>query len=533
MTVRAKQVVVLSDHLRPAEPRNLGTVDKLAVWLHSLIKHQLLEAGAEDVALVRSDKDGVDVAGFYRQRGTLANPLADWLTFYSSDEVVPEVVRRYEPFVKGKICIGFELSPYQVKAFEILKVPYIDLWIHPIRFLDDLLLAGYSSNAEVNEILGSYSIRESRVKQTAGLRQATISIMQPLPIPEETLLVLGQCRIDRSQIHEGKLIDIQEHATEIKKAVARYPNVLIKPHPYEPNHPLLDLVRQLAPHAQNTQHNSYRLMALPQVKGVLGINSSTLLEGRYFGKEVHQLIPLPLDVSYRGGLRNKHEFASLDSDFLNADFWRDVLRPLIPTTPKDEERFPVQANRMRISLQSFWGFNQIDTDFMVNVARKPLNVNLPEQPGTTGDLTELLRHEGDLSYRYEGNLVFLVGATGAIHGPDKIIHPGHYQLRFQVRYRDWKGGPLLQYQLPISYGKPAELNGSLTPEAGSAPEGVLDVTIPFQTTLYHNPINLNATITGLASLEVQISLQMVAEGKVRVPMKHLAQKYLNRFKRLG
>jgi hypothetical protein len=54
--------------------------------------------------------------------------------------------------------------------------------------------------------------------------------------------------------------------------------------------------------------------------------------------------------------------ASLDEIVLSIDFWRGVLSPHAETSAPDGVRLPPKPNRLRISLDSFWNFNEIDTD---------------------------------------------------------------------------------------------------------------------------------------------------------------------------
>ena len=54
--------------------------------------------------------------------------------------------------------------------------------------------------------------------------------------------------------------------------------------------------------------------------------------------------------------------ASLDDVVLTPDFWRTVLAPISRVTAMDGMRLPPKPNRLRIALDSFWNYQQIDTD---------------------------------------------------------------------------------------------------------------------------------------------------------------------------
>ena len=47
---------------------------------------------------------------------------------------------------------------------------------------------------------------------------------------------------------------------------------------------------------------------------------------------------------------------------LTPDFWRTVLALHTPVTAADGMRLRPKPNRLRIALDSFWNYQQIDTD---------------------------------------------------------------------------------------------------------------------------------------------------------------------------
>ena len=58
-------------------------------------------------------------------------------------------------------------------------------------------------------------------------------------IPPNTLLVAGQRRFDSTQIADGTFFDAYPRAAEIHVICARYPAVILKPHPQDRHHSLL------------------------------------------------------------------------------------------------------------------------------------------------------------------------------------------------------------------------------------------------------------------------------------------------------
>lgn len=54
--------------------------------------------------------------------------------------------------------MGYELSEQTRKILDKIKVTYIDIWLHPIRYMDDVLFGLKSNNEEINNKLYTFNI---------------------------------------------------------------------------------------------------------------------------------------------------------------------------------------------------------------------------------------------------------------------------------------------------------------------------------------------------------------------------------------
>jgi hypothetical protein len=206
------------------------------------------------------------------------------------------------------------------------------------------------------------AVAESEAIVTAGLREAMCHMISDARVPPNTLIVVGQRPLDCSQIVDGAFFDAFPQAQKIHAICERYDTVLLKPHPLEPEHGLLQVAAGARNVAGVVGDNLYRLLSLPEIAAVLTVNSSVAYEAPYFGKRVHTLAPLPIGIGWRGAARDVGLYASLDDRVLSIDFWRLVLRPHAPVSEPDGVRLAPKANRLRIALDSFWNFQEIDTD---------------------------------------------------------------------------------------------------------------------------------------------------------------------------
>ncbi len=360
-TGAVREVVVVGDVLRPDARGNPGGTDRPTLWLFNALKRSIGLAAGLGVAALSP---------------TLCPPLARWLraqrpadeadTWWAarhahlSPEQTPNVL---VDALLGRFCVTYEAPPYLIMLLDALGVPWLDIRLHPVRFLDDLIFAVRAASADTQAVLMAQALPESLVHVTAGLREAMGQFISNATVPDDTLLVVGQRPLDATQIVDGAFFDAASHRPEIERICAAHRAVLLKPHPTGEAHSLLLAAATARANVLGaTADNIYRMLALPQVTSVLTVNSSTGIEARYFGKRVHMLASPPVRPAWRGDEADARVHASLDDFVLVPDFWRLALAPHARVSAKDGIRLPAKPNRLRIALDSFWNFNQVDTD---------------------------------------------------------------------------------------------------------------------------------------------------------------------------
>jgi len=179
-------------------------------------------------------------------------------------------------------------------------------------------------------------------------------------------LIILQTSFDKAVIQGHRYTTLAEHMSAVEAVAEGYDNVLIKEHPLEPQPNIRDRISMAMPNAQVTKENFYRLVSHQNLKGVAALSSSCVLEARYFGKNGHYILPGFDSKTLLVGSEGHY----IDDILICPDFWRDILAPSqCPTTAKDGLRLPPKQNRFRQQLRSAWGFNQIDTDIIVDWAK--------------------------------------------------------------------------------------------------------------------------------------------------------------------
>lgn len=348
-------VIVVGDLLRPdGKGRPAGT-DRQTVWLWNAIKRQIyLASGLTSEALTTAA-----LTGWIESLRPEAEADAYWASVHnrlpSPEPIIGHLLRRF--------CIGYEMPPWLIHLLDQHAVPYVDIRLHPVRFLDDLLFAVRASAPESQADLLAMAVQESEVFATAGLREAMCRFISEARVPDNTLLVAGQRRFDSTQIADGTFFDAMPRASEIHAICARYQAVVLKPHPLDRHHSLLEVAAGAPSRVIGViEDNVYRMLSLPQISAILTVNSGLVHEAPYFGKRVHALAPSPVRLAWRGAMPAADTHASMDDAVLTPDFWRLVLAPHAPVTAADGMRLRAKPNRLRIALDSFWNYQEIDTD---------------------------------------------------------------------------------------------------------------------------------------------------------------------------
>jgi len=325
------------------------------MWLWNAIKRQIhLAAGLPSAALTT-----VALTGWIESLRPQAEADPYWASAYdrlaSPEPIIERLHRRF--------CIGYEMPPWLVRLLDEHSIPYIDIRLHPVRFLDDLLFAARASSLGTQAALLSMAMHESEVFATVGLREAMCRLISEARVPDNTLLVAGQRCFDSTQIVGGGFFDAVPRAADIHAICARYPAVVLKPHPLDRHHSLMEVAAAAPTRVIGViEDNVYRMLSLPQITAVLTVNSSLAYEAPYFGKQVHALAPLPMRPAWRGAEPDAGSHASLDDVVLTPDFWRAVLAPHTRVSAADGMRLRPKPNRLRIALDSFWNYQEIDTD---------------------------------------------------------------------------------------------------------------------------------------------------------------------------
>lgn len=355
----AARILVVGDILRPQDEAFRASQNGNTQWLHRLLRRPLAAASGLEIAPLLWGAGGFDTQHFYAVAG-VAPDIDGWVSLYDAPDLPREAAAMLAAAFADSLCvIGFELPPLLKRLLGRLGVVWIDLNIHPYRFGPDVLFAVQTQDPAVLEALAAHHAPDSHFEPFADLVAATAVKLPPALPVQESMLIIGQTRIDRALIRDGALLDLAQFADPLHSAIGGAGRVLFKPHPYNPGgFGLHDIGLPLARIREVTE-NIYVLLAQDSVRRVVGISSSVLAEAPFFGKEALSLGTPPMRIAKDAAALSPGLHASIPSAWLWADFWRDLLAPLLAVTAPDGNRPILPADALRGSLRQFWGHDEL------------------------------------------------------------------------------------------------------------------------------------------------------------------------------
>lgn len=349
------RILVTGDILR------LGPAGRADQWVNIGWMRRLLEpalnlavegAGIAEMAWV-SDVSEFDGAMVYAAHGLQPGQDA-WAALF--DATPNSLALGYlAEFFDDALVIGFELSPYLRRAFEGLGLTYVDLCIHPIRYLEDLLVYVASNDPRISERLGAFEVTDAdlRLRSTflagAWRQQGYIA-----PRRHSAALVCLQTPRDRVLLDKGRFVSLGDYLPQLQRIRASVDRLYVKPHPLERNEAAIGVLTDHLRGVEWVERNFYEMIARDQIDAVWSLSSGASTEARALGKTGEHLFRdyFQWPGNRAGGGR---PVAVMD-DLFWPDFWRQILEPVLPVTPQGGYRRGAVKGTLRRTLGQAWDF---------------------------------------------------------------------------------------------------------------------------------------------------------------------------------
>lgn len=362
-----KRVVFTGDFLRPNVMGDRPTQHNNIRWLQNMLATQIAMATGLPQDVVSWGASGVqdgrltapDVKSVFHSFG-LSSDIRSWALVHGMAELPARFEAMLDYLFADSLVVGFEIPPYLEHYCNRRNIPFVAATIHPVRFLDDIFLGMRSNVFELQERLFAHRIDEDFIRIMAGVQRASAARAMTETLKPDSALFVMQTWYDQSQIENGRFISASDYLDQIAAIARDHSELLVKEHPLAPN-PATVLIQASIQNIRMVTGNVYGYLSVPEIRLLGTMSSSVGVEAPYFGVPTRFLLrdPIQRRITPADPVEG---YIGIQDAYLAPDFWRDLLEPLLPVSAADGLRVPQKPNRLRISMRSFWNFNQIDTD---------------------------------------------------------------------------------------------------------------------------------------------------------------------------
>jgi hypothetical protein len=250
---------------------------------------------------------------------------------------------------KNYIKLYFEKNDKLKENYHVLNIS-----IHPIRFADDIFFNFETNNEELRKKLKKYEVNYDIFYHYADIVKATyLKTIKKNNIKENSLLLIGQTQMDKVIFDGTKYLTLLDYIEDIKNIAKDYDGLYFKPHPYAKNtKKIYNTLKKEFKNITLVYDNVYHLLSNDNIKHIVALNSSVLYEAKYFKKEVTFL--------YKPYFDFKNSDIGIYGDYFSSSFWSDIL-----DTKDTNILLPFVPNRLRKSINDFWGYNEISDEIIL------------------------------------------------------------------------------------------------------------------------------------------------------------------------
>lgn len=352
-------IAVCSDPFSTSESEQLSNLR----WLYDCLKNPLLRVtGAAPRLFSSNEQDGFSRKKFFGLSGIELDEKLVHFDF-EADSISQESVeyfRRYVP--ESVLIVGYELSKRTRRLLDAHGFTFVDIWLHPVRFLDDILFGMSSNNRAVFGALSEFHYDSEHFYLYADRHKIStykgyMRVAQNITIEPNSALLVGQTLQDKAVLKDGKFLCLLDYKDQLRQLSIDHKRIYFSRHPFERNDQhIIDYLMGLD-NVEVTEIPSYSLLSKDEITTVAGISSSLLLEAKYFGKQVRYFYQPVFEISTTFGTNS---YVSILQDLLYPQFWSKVLSPIMKVNSVIPVKFAVQKDKMRDMLGFYWSYKHVD-----------------------------------------------------------------------------------------------------------------------------------------------------------------------------
>lgn len=301
---------------------------------------------------------------FFRLSGIDAAERVEHVHDYRFEDICPASLDYLSSFFKkGDIIVGEEICGNTLKCFQEIGVDWINIWVHPVHYLDDILHAISSSNKDIFDRILSYKVPDHVFQLYADYLKVRLNRAIPelaiRNLASDSLLFFGQLPNDISVMKEGRPLSIKDFEEKLMAMAAQYEKIYYIHHPLMPEERKVELsgwLKKFSFIEELSGISTYHLLGSGKFRKAVSISSSVLEEARYFGLETEYLYKPVFTIGNQFGT----DMCSIFQSHLHPDFWANILSPVMPVEFNPDLKVPSGPNLIRDMLGVYWGYSYVD-----------------------------------------------------------------------------------------------------------------------------------------------------------------------------
>jgi hypothetical protein len=335
-------------------------------WLGELLHDALTQAEDVVISTITPPKDAVS---FIKSLGNtvvyeqyVQDPILAWAQHYDTAE--PQCFSGlYDKLEQQDLIIGFEIPPTIRRYLHSRKKKYINLYIHPLRFLRDLCFGATTNCPVIASMLDENQCNILEISQQVRRFRALFTRLQipACSVPAGVPLLIGQTACDSVLLDKGAFANWSTYQDILVDTLAPFDTVALLEHPYQPNSAsIIEFLRgSLAKNVIAIKGNSYGVVfSNPDTPAVITLASSLGVEAQAIGHKTTFIQSDPRSKFLIPGV-DCSSTPMIGHAVFTPQFWAGIMKGE-PTmgTASGEASFFMGEHYMRNSLDA-WSYRAI------------------------------------------------------------------------------------------------------------------------------------------------------------------------------
>lgn len=307
-------------------------------WLSTILNTPLQRALMLKPADFLSDQvDTFSRRVFFAKSGIILNEAESHFHF-TDNAITDDSIQLLQETLSDSLLIGYELSEETRHILNRAGLTYIDIWLHPIRFLDDNFFAFRSNDNNINNVLQShhlsdevYTLYADKLKIQSYMGWDRYKNGLDNNLKANSALFVGQTLTDKAVCRNGTMLNVLNFKEEFTALTKQFSHVYFSRHPMIKGDDTAQLDFVLShENTSITTEPGYKLLCTDSIEHLTGVSSSLMYESKFFGKSFSYLYRPVLEIFDN---ETQHGYFSIFSKLHSPTFWKSALEQLLPTKP--------------------------------------------------------------------------------------------------------------------------------------------------------------------------------------------------------